>query len=169
MAEADAFLLGRRTYELFFGHWSRITDPTDRIAARLNERPKYVVSTTLDQLHWNNSSLVMGDVLDEVVRLKREPGNELQVYGSGELIRTLMERDLIDEYRLFIHPVILGDGRRLFSKGTTPTALELVDTRTTGRGVVIHVYRGAGRPSYGSVGLDDTGDIIREAGSDRLT
>ena len=92
-----------------------------------------------------------GDVVEEVTRLKEQPGNELQVHGSATLIRTLMQHNLIDAYRLFIHPVVLGNGKRLFTIGTTPTALKLVDTKTTSRGVVVHVYEPSGKPEYGVV------------------
>lgn len=167
IAAADAFLFGRRTYELFAGHWAQITDPNDPLAARLNRLPKYVVSKTLGRLAWNNSTLLVGDVADDVTRLKRQPGNELQVHGSGTLIRTLMEYDLIDEYRLFIHPVVLGSGNRLFAEGTTPTALELTDTKTTSRGVVVHVYQPSGRPEYGSAQLKQEGDVVKGVTSPR--
>jgi len=163
IAAADAFLLGRRTYELFAEHWSQVTDPNDPFATRLNGLPKYVVSATLDRVEWNNSILLHGDVFEEVAELKRQPGNELQVHGSGTLIRTLMEHDLVDEYRLLIHPVVLGNGKRLFADGTTPTALTLIDTKTTSRGVVVHVYQPAGKPEYGSVALEREGDIVTDS------
>jgi dihydrofolate reductase len=162
IAAADAFLLGRRTYELFAEYWSRVTDPDDPRAIRLNALPKYVVSTTLDRARWNNSVVLSGDVAGEVATLKRQPGGELQVHGSAELIRTLMKHDLVDEYRLVIHPVVLGSGRRLFADGTTPAALELIDTETTSRGVVAHVYRPAGTPRYGSVAPRQEGDIFTD-------
>jgi len=129
----------------------------------LNGLPKYVVSATLDRVEWNNSILLHGDVFEEVAELKRQPGNELQVHGSGTLIRTLMEHDLVDEYRLLIHPVVLGNGKRLFADGTTPTALTLIDTKTTSRGVVVHVYQPAGKPEYGSVALEREGDIVTDS------
>ena len=141
MAAADAFLMGRRTYELVAGLWALITDPADVLAAKLNGMPKYVVSTTLGRLDWNNSTLLEGDVFDAVAQLTRRPGNELQVHGSAALVRALMERELIDEYRVLIHPVVLGSGKRLFAGGTPPTALRLID--------------------YGSVGLTQQGNVVR--------
>ncbi len=167
IAAADAFLLGRGTYELFEEHWSRITDPNDPLATRLNGLPKYVVSTTLDRVEWNNSTLLGGDVFEEVAKLKRQPGNELQIHGSGTLIQTLMQRNLIDEYRLFIHPVVLGNGKRLFTGGTTPTALKLIDTKTTSRGVVVHIYQPSGKPEYGAALLKQDGDVVKGVTSSR--
>jgi dihydrofolate reductase len=151
-AAADAFLLGRKTYEIFAAYWPNITDQTDPVATKLNSLPKYVVSNTLDKVEWSNSTLIRGDAVEEeITKLKQQPGNELQIHGSGHLARTLMARDLIDEYRLWIYPVVLGSGRRLFQDGIMPTALRLIDTKTTSTGVVIHVYEPAGRPTYGSI------------------
>jgi dihydrofolate reductase len=164
---ADAFLFGRRTYELFDEHWSKITDPNDPLATKLNALPKYVVSTTLNRPKWNNATLLEGDVLEEIAKLKRQPGNELQVHGSGTLVQTLMRHDQIDEYRLFIHPVVLGTGNRFFGDGTRPTALTLVDTKTTGRGVVAHVYRPSGKPKYGTAHLKKHGDVVKGVTSSR--
>jgi dihydrofolate reductase len=165
IAATDAFLFGRRTYELFANYWSQVSDPNDPRATRLNGLPKYVVSNTLDRLHWNNSTLLQGDVVEEVAKLKRQPGNELQVHGSASLVRTLMKHDLVDEYRLLIHPVVLGNGKRLFADGTSPTALKLIDTKTTSRGVVAHIYRPSGKPQYGSVTVKQEGDVVKDPAS----
>lgn len=150
---ADALLLGRRTYEIFAAHWPHVGDE-DPIAAKLNRVRKYVASRTLDTLEWNNSVLLRGDVAAEVARLKRQPGGELQVTGSGELIQTLLRHDLVDEFRLWVFPLVLGRGKRLFADGATPAALTLTDTIMTGTGVAIHLYRRAGKPAYGSFALE---------------
>ncbi len=154
-AEVDAFLLGRRTYEIFAAAWPRVTDPDDPIASRLNGLPKYVASRTLDEVSWQGSELLKGDVATEVAELKRRPGRELQVHGSGGLAQTLMQHDLIDEYRLLTYPVVLGKGKRLFADGAKPAALDLIDHKTTSTGVSIDVYTPAGEPTYGSFELGD--------------
>ena len=151
IARADGFLLGRKTYEIFAAHWPRVTDPSDLVARALNTLPKYVASKTLDEVEWNNSTLIAGNVVEEITKLKRRPGKELQVHGSGGLAQTLIENDLVDEYRLWSFPVILGHGKRLFGAGTVPATLKLVDSKTTGAGVAIHTYRRAGEMQYGSV------------------
>jgi dihydrofolate reductase len=150
---ADAFLLGRGTYQVFAGHWPRVTDPADPIASRLNELPKHVASKTLDGVEWNNSSLLR-NVVGEVSKLKRRYDRELQVHGSCGLAQTLIEHDLVDEYNLLVYPLVLGTGKRLFGAGAVPAALERASTRTTSTGVVITTYRRAGRPAYGSFALD---------------
>jgi dihydrofolate reductase len=153
--DAEAFLLGRKTYEIFAGHWPRITDPDDPIAASLNALPKYVVSKTLTAAEWNNTTIISGDLVAEVERLKALPGKELQVHGSGALAQALIEADLVDEYRLFFFPVHLGSGRKLFGDGLPGGALRLLDTRITGAGVVIASYAPAGPVPRGSYQLDD--------------
>ena len=163
IAAASAFLLGRRTYQLFADYWSQVTDPGDPRATRLNALPKYVVSTTLDRVDWNNSALLHGDVAEAVAELKREPGDELQVHGSAELVRTLMRHGLVDEYRLLIHPVVLGSGKRLFEHGTTPAALRLTDTKITSRGVAAHIYQPSGQPEYGSATAEQEGGVARDS------
>ena len=149
--EVDAFLLGRRTYEIFAASWPQQTDPDDPVAGKLNTLPKYVVSTTLDSADWNNSTIVNGDVVSEVTRLKEQPGRELQVHGSGRLVQTLLEHDLVDVLRLIVFPVIVGAGRRLFPEAGVATGLRLVDSRTSGSGTAIHVYQPTGRPAFGEV------------------
>src|SRR6266567_3903311 len=110
-----------------------------------------------------NSILLQGDVAVEAARLKRQPGNELQVHGSATLVRTLMKHGLVDEYRLLIHPVVLGNGKRLFADGTTPAALQLIDTKTTSRGVVAHIYQPSGKPEYGSAAAEQEGDAVTDS------
>jgi len=155
-ANADAFLLGRKTYEIFSAYWPRVTDPAHPVAGKLNALPKHVASTTLDSLEWNNSSILAGDVAAEVAKLKEPAGNELQVHGSGELAQTLIEHDLIDEYRLLTFPVHLGSGKKLFRDGAKAAALRLTGTTTTSTGVVIATYEPAGPARYGSYALDET-------------
>lgn len=160
MARADALLLGRRTYELFAAHWPHAGDD-DPIALALNSLPKHVASRTLERVDWHNSSLIAGDVAEAVAELKSRLGGEIHVHGSGELVQTLMAHDLVDEYRLRIFPVLLGSGKRLFAAGTAPAGLHLVDTATTGTGVVMQTYRRAGAPGYGSFALDQPETIHR--------
>jgi dihydrofolate reductase len=154
-ANADAFLLGRKTYEIFSGHWPHVTDAGDLVANKLNTLPKYVASTTLPAVDWQNSSLLEGDVVAAVRKLKDEPGNELQVHGSGALAHTLIDNDLVDEYRLLIFPVHLGAGKKLFRDGAPPAALRLTGSSTTSTGVIIGTYEPAGPAQYGSYALDE--------------
>src|SRR5215472_4236227 len=148
-AAADAFLLGRITYQIMAAYWPQVTDE-DEVARKLNTLPKHVASKTLDKVTWNNSTLIKGDLVEEVTKLKGQDGRELQVHGSGNLAQTLIQYDLIDEYRLWIHPVVLGSGKRLFPDGKPPMALKLIETKTTGTGVVIQVYQPAGKPAPGA-------------------
>ena len=146
-----AFLLGRGTWQIFAGHWPRVTDPDDLVARKLNGLPKYVASRTLAKVEWAGSSLVR-DVPAEVAALKRTLGDgELQVHGSPGLAQTLLQHELIDELHLLTFPVILGIGKKLFGTGTVPTAFELTASRATSAGCVITSYRRAGRPRYGLV------------------
>jgi len=150
---ADGLLLGRKTYEILAAHWPHIGDD-DPVASKLNSVPKYVASTTLETVEWNNTKLLRGDIADEVAKLKEQPGTELQVTGSGQLIQTLMEHDLVDEYRLWNFPVLVGSGKRLFADGTIPSGLKLADTKTSTTGVVINTYERAGKLEYGSFALE---------------
>jgi dihydrofolate reductase len=148
---ADAFLFGRRTYEIFAGSWGTWDDPGDSpIWTALNTKPKYVASTTLTDARWESTTVLSGDVAAAVVELKAKPGGELQVHGSGALIRWLLENDLVDELTLLICPVVVGQGTRLFPDTGPDIALELVDSRTTQKGATIQVYRPTGRPQYGT-------------------
>ncbi|MGH2361803.1 MAG: dihydrofolate reductase family protein [bacterium] len=148
---AGAFLLGRRTYEIFADSWPKSTDPADEIAAALNTRPKFVASRTLEKVSWNNSILLKGDVAQEVAKLKAQEGGEIQVHGSGNLIQTLLRNDLVDTIRMWQFPVVLGTGKRLFGKGTIPQSFRLVDTQLNTTGAVLHVYERAGALKYGEV------------------
>ena len=140
MARPGSLLLGRRTYEDFFTVWPNRTDnPYTEV---LNKRTKYVASRTLQEpLPWKNSTLLKGDAAEAVARLKKQPGGDVMVLGSGELVQSLMRSNLIDEYILLIHPLVLGSGRRLFSDGGPPATLRLVDNKTTTTGVVIATYQ----------------------------
>jgi dihydrofolate reductase len=137
---AGAFLLGRKTYEIFAASWPKSTDPADESAMALNTRPKYVASRTLKDVSWNNASLLQDDVADAVAELKSQDGGEIQVHGSSELVQTLIEHDLVDELRLWMFPVALGTGKRLFGQGTIPRSFRLVDLRQNTTGAVLHVY-----------------------------
>lgn len=154
MATADAFLLGRTTYEIFASHWPRVTDENDPVATALNTLPKYVATRTLESAAWEGTTLLTGDVVEQVGELKSRPGRDLQVHGSAGLLQTLVAHDLVDEYRLFVYPVVLGRGKRLFGSGAVPATMRHVATRTTGAGVTVHTYERAGDPAFGSFALD---------------
>jgi len=147
LAAADGLLLGRVTYEGFAAAWPQMEEQTGEYGAWMNGYPKYVVSRTLDEpLEWNNSTLIKGDVAEEVSRLKRQHGKDILVFGSGQLARTLMEHNLVDEYRLMVIPVVVGKGKRLFGDTNEAKAMKLVDTKLVGPdGVLILTYRPAGK------------------------
>jgi dihydrofolate reductase len=148
---AGAFLLGRKTYEIFAGSWPKSTDPADEIATALNTRPKFVASRTLDRVTWNNSVLIKDDVAEEVGKLKAQEDGEIQVHGSGGLLQTLLKHDLVDTLRIWQFPVVLGNGKRLFGEGTIPRSFRLVDTQQSTTGAVLSVYDHVGRVRYGEV------------------
>jgi dihydrofolate reductase len=149
---ADAFLFGRRTYELFAASWGAFTEQDvpgwEPVLRALNTRPKYVASSTLADPSWAGTTVLPDDLASAVARLKATPGGELQVHGSGTLIRWLLEHDLVDELTLIVVPVVLGQGTRLFPEAGPDLALELVESRVDSKGVTIQVLRPAGRPQY---------------------
>jgi dihydrofolate reductase len=150
---AGSFLLGRRTYDIFVRHWPHVTDQDDPIASRLNTLPKYVASRSLESTDWQ-SSTVIRNVPADIARLKEQANDELQVHGSGELIQSLAAHDLVDGWNVLTFPVVLGTGKRLFGGGAAPTGLRLTDHRATPSGVAIAAYERAGKPTYGTIGLD---------------
>ncbi|HKV88140.1 MAG TPA: dihydrofolate reductase family protein [Candidatus Dormibacteraeota bacterium] len=146
---ADAFLFGRKTYEVFAGSWGTWDDPGDSpIWTALNTKPKYLASTTLTDPRWANTSLLSRDLKAAVGDLKAKPGGELQMHGCGALFRWLFDNDLVDEMNLFVFPVVVGQGTRLFSATGQDAALGLVESRSTPMGITIQVYRKTGRPQY---------------------
>ena len=134
---AEALLLGRRSYEFFAGRWP---SRSGELADRLNSLPKYVVSSTLVDPDWNNSTVLKGEVVTEVSKLKQELDGEIVVYASCQLVRTLMEHDLVDELRLMVYPVVLGSGERLFGETTDKSPARLLETRTVGDGLAFLTY-----------------------------
>jgi dihydrofolate reductase len=155
MSEADPYelLLGRGTYEIFAAHWPYDKGP---IADHLNGTRKHVASTTLERVEWNNSTLITGDVAEYVATLKRQNGPEIQVHGSPGLIQTLLKHDLIDEFRMWIFPVVIGTGKRFFGGGTIPAGLKLVDSKVSKTGVTINTYERAGDINPGSMEFDES-------------
>jgi len=149
-SRADAFLLGRRTYEIFAGYWPKVTDPADPIASKLNSLPKYVASSSLTDPEWEGTTVIGGELDKEVTALKERTERELQVHGSAALAQSLFALDLVDTVHLLTFPVVLGAGRRLFAEGAVPTAYRHVGGSTTSTGVAIHTYEREGRPTYGS-------------------
>jgi dihydrofolate reductase len=142
-------LLGRKTYEIFAAYWPNAKDAPG--ADGLNKAKKYVVSTTLRKLDWNNSVLVTGNIPEEIKKLKERNGPELQVHGSSNLIQTLLKHDLVDEFRLKIFPVSIGDGKRLFGEGTIPASFKLLESKTSTTGVIIATYGRNGDIKTGSM------------------
>jgi dihydrofolate reductase len=155
---ADAFLFGRRTYEIFAGSWGTgswgANQGNNPISVALNARPKYVASTTLTDPQWADTTVLSGDVAVAIGELKAKPAAELQVHGSGALTRWLLENELVDEVTLLTYPVVIGQGTRLFPATGPDTALDLVDSRSTPSGVTIQVYRPTGRPRYATATPD---------------
>jgi len=145
---ADAFLLGRRTYEIFAGSWGAGMDPGNPVGEALNARPKYVASTTLTDPRWPGTTVLSGDVANAVEELRAAPGDELQVWGSGTLVRWLLDRRLVDKIVLLTYPVVVGQGARLFPATGSDLGLDLDDLRSTPKGLTISTYLVTGPPRY---------------------
>ncbi|MFJ1766304.1 dihydrofolate reductase family protein [Amycolatopsis sp. NPDC088138] len=156
LGQAGSLLIGRRTYDIFVQYWPKATDPDDPIGVAMNDLPKYVVSRTLSSSDWSGVSFVNGDVVEFVRELKARPGGEIQVHGSGDLLQTLIANDLVDEYRLWFYPVVLGKGRKLFPEGVAPKSFAHVETRQTSTGANVLVLRPAGKPRH------DTFQLVTE-------
>jgi dihydrofolate reductase len=148
VAEADAFLFGRRTYESFARDWPKMTEADNPNAPKMNGLPKYVASRSLTAAEWEPTTILSGDVPAQVAEVKQQPGRELQIHGSARLAQSLLAAGLIDELRLVIAPVVVGSGRRLFPEGGAPVGLRPVSTETTPGGLAIHVYEPAGTPTF---------------------
>jgi dihydrofolate reductase len=142
---SDALLLGRVTFQAFAEAWP---SREGEFAAKFNSMPKYVVSTTLEEPEWNNSTVIKGDVAEQIAKLKKQPGGDILVNGSAQLMRTLIEHDLVDEYRLMVFPVVLGSGKRLFGDLSDTTPLRLVDSKPAGACLIL-IYEPAGREDEG--------------------
>ncbi len=148
---AQDFLLGRTTYEIFYASWPKMISD-DQVSQKLNFNQKYVASRTLDDVEWETAELLRGEVGDAVRRLKAEDGGELQVHGSAGLIQTLLAEDLVDELRLVVFPVVLGEGKRLFGEGAIPRTWRLTSQKTSGTGALMLSYERVGEVETGSVG-----------------
>lgn len=154
-SKVDAFLFGRTTYDLFASYWPKVTDEQDPVAGPLNKLPKHVVTSRPLTTGWDGTYVVSGDVATEVARLKEQPGDELQVHGSGRLAQALLAHGLVDQYNLLVFPVVLGSGKRLFDNVVAPAGLRLTGTRTTGSGIAVSTYEPTGPAQFGAVpGLD---------------
>jgi dihydrofolate reductase len=144
----DTFLLGRVTYEMLMSYWPKVTDRRSKeieVADRLNGAPKYVVSSKLKTGKWSNSTIISDHVVKEVTKLKEQRGKDILILGSGTLVQSLIDADLIDEYRLLVHPILAGSGKRPFKDGMASTGLKLIGTRALSRGVTALSYRTAGQ------------------------
>jgi dihydrofolate reductase len=166
MSKPFALVLGRKTYEIFAAHWPHSEDPG---AELLNTATKHVASTTRKQLEWENSKLIEGEVAEGVRALKQQDGPELQVHGSANLIQTLLKHELIDEFRLWTFPLLLGKGKRLFDGGTVPAGLELASSQVSSTGVIMATYRSGAEIKYGSFAAEtpSEAELGRRAAQER--
>ena len=153
-AQADALLLGRKTYEIFAAHWPRVTDPEDLVATKLNTLPKHVASTTMKEAGWHNTTILEGDAADAVANLKGRTEGEILVQGSSRFLQTLLAHDLVDVFHVWVFPVVVGSGKRLFDDGTLPRNLRLTNSKTSTTGVLLLTYETAGEIAYGSFALE---------------
>ena len=147
----DALLLGRKTYDIFAAYWPKAT--TGKIANKLNTAPKFVASRSRRKLEWNNSTLIQGDLSKEVARIKQKHG-EVHVIGSGNLVQTLLRHDLVDRFNLWVYPLLLGTGKRLFGDGTVPAGLRLTNSQAFPKGAILLTYERAGKPRYGDLSVE---------------
>lgn len=150
--DADGYLLGRKTYDIFSNFWPKVTDPENPIANKLNTLPKYVVSRSLEKVEWNNSSLLKGETATAIKKLKDGPGRTIQTWGSTEILQIILENNLADEFRIFVFPVILGSGKKLFGSGISPLALKQEETIVSKGGGVFLRLKPNGKPEYGTMG-----------------
>jgi dihydrofolate reductase len=149
ISSSDAMLLGRVTYQEFAAYWPGVSSEDEPFATHMNNTPKYVVSKTLDKAEWNNSTLISGNVAEEITKLKQQPGKNIGITGSATLVQSLLQDDLLDELGLMIHPVVVGSGKRLFQEGGGPKGLKFVDSMTFSTGVVSLTYQPAGMEEQG--------------------
>ena len=166
MSKPFDLVLGRKTYEIFAAHWPHSDDPGAEV---LNGATKHVASTTFTELEWENSKLIEGEVLEGVRALKEQDGPELQVHGSANLIQTLLEHGLVDEFRLMVFPVVLGTGKRLFEGGAVPAGLEVTSSKVSSTGVIMATYRTGAEIKYGSFAAEtpSEGEVARRAAQER--
>jgi dihydrofolate reductase len=161
MARPHDIMLGRKTYEIFAAHWPFAGDD-DPMAVTINNATKYVASTTLKSLDWQNSVLLEGDLAQAVAKLKEGDGPDIEVAGSSRLIQTLLSAGLVDEFSMWIFPVVVGPGKRLFDKGTLPSGLELVESKLSTTGVLMNTYRAAGAIRAGSFAFEEPTELEQE-------
>ena len=148
----DAMLLGRKTYDIFASYWPKATSDK-RIADKFNQVPKYVASRSARKLQWKGSTLIQGDVPKELAKLKQKH-RAIHVWGSGDLLQTLLRHEFVDRFNVWVHPVLLGTGKRLFGEGITPTGLRLTEAKPFSKGVVLLAYQKAGKPRYGDMTVE---------------